>query len=107
MDYAEIVYEGPGVDEDIFAAAQANFMVRRPAVPSTEVAVFVNHRATALLAEALSREDSVEFRAEMARVVGKAWMEIRYQQFGRFETVLVVSQATIEGNPELVDAARA
>lgn len=99
-----IRYEGPGVDDSLQAATQANFLVRRAGHAAVEVAVLVNHPAAAHVASAFGQSDDAETRAQVARVLGRIWIARRYARVGRLEPILMVSRATFDEDPGLIEA---
>lgn len=103
-----VSYEGIGSGaHEIWGATQANFLVAGGPWPGgKEVAVMLNDPAAAMLAEALGVENSEDFRANAARVVGEAAIRERHQRLGSVDSLVTVSRATLESHPELIDALR-
>ncbi|MGH2627531.1 MAG: hypothetical protein ACRDHY_12880, partial [Anaerolineales bacterium] len=103
-----IRYEGVGSGaHEIWGGTQANFIVRGAGMAGArEVAVMLNDPAAAFLAETLGAENTEEFRADAAHVVGEAVIRDRYARIGRVESLITVSRATLDVNPGLVGALR-
>jgi len=101
-----IRYEGPGVDDSLQAATQANFLVLRYGHAAVEVAVLVNHPAAAYVASTFGQGDDPETRAEVARILGRIWIARRHARVGRLEPILIVSRATFDEDPGLMEAIR-
>ncbi len=104
-----IRYEGTGSGaHEIYGGTQANFLVGGGPWPGArEIAVMLNDPAAAMLAEAAGAENTDGFRAEAARKVGVAAVRERFQRLGSVDSVVVVSRATLEEHPELIEAVRA
>jgi hypothetical protein len=103
-----IRYEGIGSGaHEIFGATQANFLVAGGPWPGArEIAVMLNDPAAGMLAEVSGAENTDEFRVEAARKVGEAAIRERFRRLGSVDSVIVVSRATLEAQPELVDPVR-
>lgn len=99
-----IRYEGPGADDSLLGATQANFFVQRVGHAAEEVAVLVNRPAAAHVAATFGQADTPETRAQIARVLGRLWITRRYARMGRLEPILMVSRATLDEDPGLVSA---
>ena len=103
-----IVYEGRGEFADLVGGDQGNFLVRRNiGHPAREVAVVVNHQASAALAADLGMENTEEFRVGLVRIVGRAAIEQLYMTSDRIDGLMTVSAATLREEPALLAAARA
>jgi hypothetical protein len=103
-----IGYEGAGSGaHEIWGGTQANFLVAGGPWPGArEIAVMLNDPAAAMLAEGVGAENTDEFRAEAARRVGEAALRERFGRLGTIDSVVVISRATLEERPELMEAAR-
>ncbi|MBI5946509.1 MAG: hypothetical protein HY875_00030 [Chloroflexi bacterium] len=99
----QVQYEGGGVGTELWGMTQANFLVHVPNDASREVAVMVNDAAAAFLASRYGQDDTPEFRKNLARVVGRLWIEALHAEHGRISTpVLVISRATFDEQPGLL-----
>ena len=101
-----VAYEGPGSDDSLVGASQANFLVTRAGRARTESAVFVNRPAASYVLAELGWEESPESRAAVAKLVGQVLLPRRAARVGRVEPLLMVSRATFDEDPALIEAVR-
>lgn len=103
----EISYEGPGEFAELVGGDQGNFLVRRPGYAAREVAVVLNHQASAALAQELGQENTEEFRLGLVRIVGRTAIEQLYLKSNRLDGLMTISAASLREEPELLASARA
>ncbi len=101
-----ITFEGPGEFAELVGGDQGNFLVRRPGSPAREVAVVLNHQASAVLAADLGHENTEEFRLGLVRIVGRCAIERLFEQHHRIDGLMTVSAASLREDPALLAAAR-
>lgn len=99
-----IQFEGFTPGADVLGATQANFSVDRPGAHAKELSVLLNNPAAALLAEALGRDNTPEFRELAARIAGEAWVRHLITAGHRPESIIFLSRATLDGAPEFVES---
>lgn len=103
----EISYEGPGEFAELVGGDQGNFLVRRAGYAAREVAVVLNHQASAALAAELGQENTEEFRLGLVRIIGRTAIEQLYLKSNRIDGIMVISAASLREEPALAAAARA
>ncbi len=106
LDQAELLCEGPASADELTGAVQVDFLVRRHMGPGTEIAVLMNGPALDFLAETLKKERTPDLEEAAVRATGRVWVEMRHDSQGRYEPILMISRATLEAHPELVDVVR-
>ncbi len=102
-----IRYHGPGEGAELWGGTQVDFVVDWPGRHAKEVAILLQDAAAAALARAISASDGEDFRNAAARAVGEAWLAAKVTRQGRLDSFVVISAATLNERPELVEAARA
>jgi hypothetical protein len=100
-------YEGGGTGTELWGSTQANFLVGVARQHAREIGVLVNVAGTAYLAGLAGRDDTPEFRAEVARVVGSLWIRHLVEERRRIDAVIMLSRAVLESEPEFVAGAAA
>ncbi|HMO54501.1 MAG TPA: hypothetical protein PJ994_08360 [Tepidiformaceae bacterium] len=102
---AEVYYQGPGLATETWGFTQANFFVALRGRAGKESAILLNDPAARQLASELEIEDTPENRERLARAVGEAWLP-RAAAGGSVESLVTVSVAFLNRNPELVAAVK-
>ncbi|MGB4862891.1 MAG: hypothetical protein WBO97_10540 [Tepidiformaceae bacterium] len=106
---AEIVitFEGTSPGTEIWGATQANFSVHVPGHNAKEGAALLNDPAATMLAEAVGKDDTPEFREAAARAAGKAAVKEMMARGEPFDSTLMISRAYLQERPAVFEAAKA
>lgn len=96
-------FEDFGESPELWGATQANFMVVQPAHHAIEAAVMLNTPASAFLAAALNVEQTPEFRREITRIAGAAWIEHLAESGESIASIMTLSRAALEASPAVVE----
>jgi hypothetical protein len=86
-------------------ASQANFIILEPGADK-EVAVLLNDPAAAFLAQQLGAEPTAEWREAATRATGEAVIRSRLASGEHLDSLIMVSAATFQQQPDLLAAVR-
>jgi len=106
VDEPVIRFEGIGAGGELWGGTQANFSIDLPDQNVREVAIIVNAPAAAFLAELAGRDDTEEFREEVANLAGEAWLRLAIPRGERLHSVIFLSPAKLQGEPSVLDELR-
>ena len=100
-------FEGIAAGTEIWGGTQADFTIQADGRTAKEAAVILNDPAAALLAEALGREDTEEFREAAAQAAGRAVFEAEARKDPAVDSLVMVSKAYLDTNPAILDRIKA
>lgn len=100
-----LYYQGPGYATEIWGTTQANFLIEIPGRNDREVAVDMGDPVATFLSEKTGLENTPEFRADAARLVGGLRLRQLVAQGEVIDAIVTVSVDLLERDPELLAAA--
>lgn len=100
-------YEGGSAGTEIWGMTQANFLIAIPGHHAKEAAVNLTDAAASWLAKELGKADSKEFREEMARRIGAAFLSRIVAGGLAVESIVIASEGFLDDHPELLAELRA
>ena len=107
-DSAVVRFEGFTPGTEIWGSTQANFLIQLPRRNAKEAAILLNDPTAKLLAEALGREDTPEFREEAARVAGQlVFQDDAARGGGTIDSLIMISNVFFEQRPDLLEQVKA
>ena len=104
---AMVRFEGIAPGTEIWGGTQADFTIQAEGRTAKEAAVLLNDPAAAILAEAVGRENTEDFRADAAKAAGTVIFEREAAHGGDIESLVMVSKAYLETHPELLERVKA
>jgi hypothetical protein len=107
IEPAVVRFEGYTPGTEIWGSTQANFLVQLPGRHAKEAAILLNDPTATMLAAAVGKEDTPEFREEAARIVGQMVFEHEATQVGSIDSLIMISNAFFEQNPAVFERAKA
>ncbi len=104
---AMVRFEGIASGTEIWGGTQADFTIQAEGWPAKEAAVLLNDPAAALLAEAVGRENTEEFRNAAAEAAGRVVFELEAAKRGSIDSLVMVSKAYFDLNPGVFERVKA
>ena len=99
---AMVRYEGGSVGTEIWGMTQANFLVVVPGRHAKETAINLTDAAAEAVAGQMGAENTAEFRQNVAREAGAAFLEPLAAAGGHVDSIIVVSEAFLDQHPEVL-----
>ena len=106
-DPVMVRFEGIASGTEIWGGTQADFTIQADGSTAKEAAVLLNDPGAAILAEALGRENTEAFRHEAAEAAGRVIFESQAAQGGSIDSLVMVSKAYFESNPDVLNRVKA
>ncbi len=107
MEPSDVRFAGYTEGTEIWGSTQANFVLRMPGRNAKEAAILLNDPTAKLLAEALGRENTQEFREEAARIAGALVFRDILEHGQQMDSLVMVSNAYFEQHPDLLEKLKA